>query len=109
MSTIGTLRVNTLPRSPVKEAEGVALKRSGNGIILRCHHCIYFGIYFGSRFGGDSRKVTIFGESVGGMNVALLLLSPLASGLYQNVIIQSGTAVTLSALFEKDEAELRAR
>ncbi|CAH3023185.1 unnamed protein product [Porites evermanni] len=61
------------------------------------------------RFGGDSRKVTIFGESVGGMNVALLLLSPLASGLYQNVIIQSGTAVTLSALFEKDEAELRAR
>jgi len=61
------------------------------------------------RFGGDSRKVTIFGESGGGMNVALLLLSPLASGLYQNVIIQSGTAVTLSALFEKDEAELRAR
>ena len=89
----------------MKEAERVALKRSGNGIILRCHHCIYFG----SRFGGDSRKVTIFGESVGGMNVALLLLSPLASGLYQNVIIQSGTAVTLSALFEKDEAELRAR
>ena len=43
------------------------------------------------------------------MIVGLLLLSPLASGLYQNVILQSGTAVTLSALFEKDEAELRAR
>ena len=66
-------------------------------------------IYFCYRFGGDSKKVTIFGESSGGMSVALLLLSPLASGLYQNVIIQSGTAVTLSALFEKDEAELRAR
>ena len=43
------------------------------------------------------------------MSVALFLLSPLAGGLYQNVIIQSGTAVTLSALFEKNEAELRAR
>ena len=93
----------------MEDAEGIALKRSGNGIILRCHQCIYFGVYFGSRFGGDSKKVTIFGESAGGMNVALLLLSPLASGLYQNVIMQSGTAVTLSALFEKDEAELRAR
>ena len=91
----------------MEEAEGC--KRSGDGIILRCHHCVYFSIYFCSRFGGDSKKVTIFGESGGGMSVALLLLSPLASGLYQNVIIQSGTAVTLSALFEKDEAELRAR
>ena len=89
----------------MEDVEGIALKRSGNGIILRCHQCIYFGVYFG----GDSKKVTIFGESAGGMNVALLLLSPLASGLYQNVIMQSGTAVTLSALFEKDEAELRAR
>ena len=69
--------------------------------------CLF--IYFCYSFGGDSKKVTILGESAGGFSVALLLLSPLASGLYQRVIIQSGTAVTLSALFEKDEAELRAR
>ena len=53
--------------------------------------------------------MTIFGESAGGMSVALLLLSPLASGLYQNVIIQSGTAVALVASLERDEADLRAR
>ena len=53
--------------------------------------------------------MTIFGESAGGFSVALLHLSPLASGLYQNVIIQSGTALALAAVLERDEAELRAR
>ncbi|XP_020631113.1 neuroligin-4, Y-linked-like [Orbicella faveolata] len=37
------------------------------------------------------------------------MLSPLASGLYQNVIMQSGTAVSLSSTLERDEADLRAR
>ena len=53
--------------------------------------------------------MTIFGESAGGVSVALLLLSPLDSGLYQNVIIQSGNALALGALLERDEAKIRAR
>lgn len=61
------------------------------------------------RFGGDPNKVTIFGGSAGGMCVALLMLSPLASGLYQNVIMQSGTAAALSSAMERNEADLRAR
>lgn len=43
-------------------------------------------------FGGDPGKVTIFGESVGGNSVSLHLISPLTKGLFQRVIIQSGTA-----------------
>jgi para-nitrobenzyl esterase len=41
-------------------------------------------------FGGDPANVTIFGESAGGANVFNLLLSPLASGLFQRAIVQSG-------------------
>lgn len=42
-------------------------------------------------FGGDAGRVTIFGESAGGHNVAALLSSPRARGLFHRAIIQSGS------------------
>jgi para-nitrobenzyl esterase len=41
-------------------------------------------------FGGDPKKVTIFGESAGGIAVSMLCASPLARGLFQGAISQSG-------------------
>ena len=41
-------------------------------------------------FGGDPKKVTIFGESVGGISVSMLCASPLARGLFQSAISESG-------------------
>ncbi len=49
-----------------------------------------------TRFGGDPSNVTIFGESAGGMSVGILVASPMARGLFQRAISESGGAVSPS-------------
>jgi para-nitrobenzyl esterase len=41
-------------------------------------------------FGGDASRVTIFGESAGGIAVSMLAASPVAKGLFQRAISESG-------------------
>jgi para-nitrobenzyl esterase len=42
-------------------------------------------------FGGDVRNVTLFGHSAGAEDIGLLLVSPLARGLFSKAIEQSGS------------------
>jgi para-nitrobenzyl esterase len=46
-----------------------------------------------AQFGGDPGNVTVFGQSAGGNDTGLLLTSPLAKGLFQRAIEESGTVM----------------
>lgn len=49
-----------------------------------------------AQLGGDPKRVTVFGESAGAINAGLLLCSPLAAGLFQRVILESGPVLSLA-------------
>jgi para-nitrobenzyl esterase len=46
-------------------------------------------------FGGDPGNVTIFGESAGSASVCAIMASPLANGLFQRAIGESGSALAV--------------
>ncbi len=41
-------------------------------------------------FGGDPKRVTVFGESAGGMSTLAILATPSTKGLYSQAVVQSG-------------------
>jgi para-nitrobenzyl esterase len=54
------------------------------------------------KFGGDPQNVTIVGVSAGGGDVCRLMTSPMAKGLFQRAIVESG------AIFPRSEVTLAA-
>lgn len=58
-------------------------------------------------FGGDPAKVTIAGESAGGMSVCAHLASPQSAGLFRAAIIQSGLCTSPGNAVTQAQAETR--
>ena len=46
-----------------------------------------------AKFGGDPNNVTVFSQSAGAIDTGILMTSPLARGLFQKVIAESGSAL----------------
>ncbi|MFD5128914.1 carboxylesterase/lipase family protein [Streptomyces olindensis] len=51
-----------------------------------------------SAFGGDAHNVTVFGESAGAASACVQLVSPLAKGLFDKVLAESGCGLKGSSL-----------
>jgi para-nitrobenzyl esterase len=75
---------------------GDPLDDSGNYGTLDCIKALKWIRDNIAAFGGDPNNVTISGQSAGGMMVCMMLVSPLAKGLFQRAFCISGGPVTQS-------------
>ena len=62
-----------------------------------------------AQFGGDAKRVTLFGESAGAASVSYHLLSPISQPLFNNAIMQSGSAFTSWGFHTQEKALKRSR
>src|SRR5262245_41431188 len=86
MGPFGWFRNAVLRADPGASAED----QSGNYGTLDLIESLRWVKANAAAFGGDPARVTVFGESAGGRNVFTLLQSPLAKGLFQRAISESG-------------------
>lgn len=53
-------------------------------------------------FGGDNKRITLFGESAGGVSTHFHVLAPKSQPLFQRAIIQSGTVLSSWAHYNEN-------
>ncbi|HEY4325923.1 MAG TPA: carboxylesterase/lipase family protein [Mucilaginibacter sp.] len=75
-------------------AYGDKYKGSGNAGLMDLVAALQWVKQNIAQFGGDPDNVTIFGQSGGGGKVTCMMNCPLAKGLFQRAIVESGSYIT---------------
>jgi len=75
-------------------AYGEKYKNSGNAGLADVVAALQWVKENIAQFGGDPDNVTIFGQSGGGGKVTCMMNTPMAKGLFQKAIVESGSYVT---------------
>ena len=91
-------RLGALGYTYLGHAGGDAFAASGNVGMLDIVAALEWVRDNISEFGGDPRRVLIFGESGGGQKVSTLLAMPPARGLFHRAVIESGPGVRMNPL-----------
>jgi len=95
---LGVLGFLAHPALSAESADGI----SGNYGILDQQLALKWVRDNIASFGGNPRRVTIFGESAGGISVHAQLVSPGAAGLFRRAIVESGAINTQPALADAE-------
>jgi para-nitrobenzyl esterase len=99
-------RLNIFGHMYLERIGGGAYASSGNVGILDLVQALTWVRDHAEEFGGDPKRVTVFGQSGGGAKIATLMAMPAARGLFQRAWTMSGQQVTASG---PRSATLRAR
>ena len=86
------------------DALGTSKKPSGNYGLLDQMAALRWVRTNISKFGGDPKRVLVFGESAGAVDTCLLIASPLATDLYSRALMESGACVAADATTAKRAA-----
>lgn len=89
-------RLGALGFLPLQDAQGQPMASGNEGLLDQIAALEWVRREIAA-FGGDPGCVTLFGESAGAMSCAALLGMPRARGLFQRVILQSGSANYISS------------